>query len=228
MFTVVRFRGRKKLIYRYKKYLKQTKYGYYTEIILPPAKNNRQIKRLSDILSEYSGSIIYEKNHFANAFEAMPYPTSQFCDRVLIHAFYEYCKKMHPDCAVINPQGKIQNDFYLKLSNYVGRLVILCQKPDYELCRRLLNYSGTPLFFDNSVSNGAILLDLSDTPLNSGGVFTANFQKNILQTVADSFIFEENNFNGLEPISLSAAMVEKLNRRDLIKEWSTAVNNLFF
>lgn len=227
MFTVVHFRGRKKLFYRYKKYLRQTKNLAYTEIVFSPPRNSHQKKLLSKILSEYSGTIVYEKSYPDNPLPAAPFPADAFCDRVLINSFYEYCKKIKPYCAVINPQGKIKDDFYLKLSNHVNRLVILFEKPNFELCQKILNYSGTPVFFDNSVSKDSICLDLSNPPLLNGGIYSAHFQKRCLYAVADSISFENECFDFLEPVSLSAALFEKFNRRDLIEVWSAAVNNLF-
>lgn len=227
MFTVVRFTGRKKLFYRYKKYLRQTKNLAYTEIILSTPRNHRQKELLSNILLEYSGTIVYEKSYFNTPLPAAPYSTDEFCDRVLINAFYEYCKKEKPYCAVINPKGKLKDDFYLKLSNHVSRLVILFEKPNFELCQRILNYSGTPVFFDNSISKDSIFLDLSNPPLLTGGICPVHFQKRCLYAASDCISFENESFNSLEPVSLSAALFENFNRRDLIEAWSTAVNDMF-
>lgn len=225
MFTAVRLSRKKRLFLTKKIYLRQSSGFYFTEIMFSYPKNKRQKQKMYNLLAELKAPLVYEKQFTLSFKKINEYPYENFLNRVIIYAFMHFCKSTHPECCVINPCEKINENFYFTLSKYTSRIVILNSKPDFTLCRKILEFSGTPVLFDDGITKAAVLLNLS--PFSVNGLFGFTFDKNIYDVTNKIFPLEDKALNIFEPLEFSAAVYDNFNRFDLVDLWAKAVANEF-
>ncbi len=113
----------------------------------PTPKNSKQKNLLVRFLMHFEKRIIYPLGFNCEGYPA-PYPAFEiYCKKLLVD-FLEKCRKSHPDIAVITPNGLIRENYYLDLSEYVGKIVLKSQKQDNELKFKLLSHSGTVIEYN--------------------------------------------------------------------------------
>lgn len=219
MFAVLQIGLKKRWRLAYKSTHLQADGIIFTRLAVSHPKNPAQRRRLNRLLTPFSHRWVPPADLAADSFLVPTYPTTAFCDRVLLQAFVRFCKTHRPECAVLRPSGKVHPDYFLALCPHVGRLIILEEPPDYSLCRLALEQSGTPLLFDGTILSGAVMLDLTAKrryPYTPALVFS-RFD---FSTVSPPALSLPSCFSGLDPLILSAALYETTkNHFNLLEAW---------
>lgn len=214
MFLAVRLVEKKRIFLSKKVYLRQFKDFYFTEIVFSYPKNKKQERKMYNFLSLFDEPFIYNSVFCDNFKKFNEYSNEAFLNRVIISAFLFFCKKNSPESCTVFPSDKLSDSFYFALSKYTKKIIILNKNPDFELCNKILEFSGTPVLFSLNHAKSSVLLNLSDIDII--GYFDTVFDKKIFSRHKNLFVFKEGLLSTYSPLNFYAAVYEKFNRYDLI------------
>lgn len=214
MFLAVKLTTKKRMFFSKKVYLRQFKDFYFTEIVFSYPKNKRQKRKMYNFLSLLNGPFIYNSTFSDNFSKIKEYSNKIFLKQVIISAFLCFCKIAQPESCTVFPFENLSEAFYFTLSKYTKKIVILNKEPDFDLCNKILEYSGTPVLFSLNHSNSSVLLNLSD--IDIVGYFDKTFDKKLFDKHKNLFDFTQNTLNTYPALSFYSAIYEKFNRPELI------------
>lgn len=218
MITILAFKRQRKKVVRYKCCAEGR------DFILITAPFKRPSERLIEVLDK-SMPVVMPYNA-PEALHKFSYPTRGFKNRVLLAAFFEYCKLTRPKSAAIYGCEFIENEYFILISRFTDRLY-LCDKPeDTELCREALGYSGTPILFGNNTTNLNTALIINSNKRQTFDLKTAVFCEKAFNKAAANF--KNCEFAGiteLDPIQLSAALYEQYGLQHELTLWKERILN---
>lgn len=215
MFALLNFEKEKTFLFGIKRFVRSTAGGYYTEIICPRPKNNRQRKKLIKALKVYEGKIIYPIGYYKSDLPK-PYSAANFKCRILLKAYLNYLKQNKPCCAAINWNSRVNDEFCIEVSRYVDKVILTMAPQNRQLQLKVLSLSGTPIIYGGTIPRGAAVLDLDE----KGYLFFSNdvaaFNHGVFEEPCLKFPILPKPFKGHEPFSVLAAMNEVWKREDHI------------
>ncbi len=214
MFLAVKLIKKKQLFLNKKIYLRQFNDFYFTEIVFSYPKNKRQKRKMYKFLSLLNGPFIYDTVFTDNFSKINEYSNEDFLNRVVISAFLCFCKIIKPESCTVFPFERLSEAFYFTLSKYTKKIVILNKEPDFDLCNKILEYSGTPVLFSLNHSNSSVLLNLSNIDII--GYFDKTFDKKLFDKYKNLFSFTQKSLNTYPALSFYSAIYENFNRPELI------------
>ena len=131
-------------------------------VFAPMPHTLKQKRKLADFLIPFKGRIIYPEGFNVYGFPKALISYEDYCRKRIVD-FLDICKNQTPDIAVIIPRGRIKDEFYLDLSEYVGKIIIKESAVNKGLQNKLLEYSGTIIEFNinfNQKGTGILELDI--------------------------------------------------------------------
>ena len=210
MFVILKFVKKRRLFWHAQRFVRSSEKGCFTEISCPQPKNTRQFKKLIKMLNQYSGMIIYPKGYYKKGMPA-PYPTSAYKRRLIMTIFLKYAQKNNPDCAVINGCGRVNEEYLLNLSSYVGKIILYNTQQNDALQLKALSHSGTPIIYNNEVPAGAVVLDLNERNPLCFNHDVKCFGLNLIYDLKNLFPPLPTVFKGLDDLCIWAALSELWN-----------------
>ncbi len=181
-----------------------------------PPKSELQKRKLKKVLRKFNKKLLVPKEA-EKFYREFLYPKEEFENALLKALFLDYCKRKKPTLVNIVKGEGLEEDYYLALGKYVGRIVEVSSKTDLDLAEKLLNSSGTVISFLENATDTAPMLNLTSHP------FKGAFDTRFLRETEFNFSVLKGESKNYDPIRLSAAFYREMEDKSLLKICSEEV-----